>query len=223
MKRDRSTDLEDKYWNGTSSLEEERRLKRQKKLDYFGGLKEAKHERMDWAFADFVERTDASVIQSEKEKGWAGRLWLYGAAATVVLSLGIWAMVGENSGPEEVAQMKHTALVEPLPISKGDPKDEEPALDRPAAGRHRGRSVAARVTNPPAQNRSVVSARSAQEETSEREAANEHEAFVIVNGKPVYNEEEAEEIALASLKLMVNNFQEGKEALEKVKYIKVTL
>ena len=51
----------------------------------------------------------------------------------------------------------------------------------------------------------------------------EQEAYVIVNGQPVYNEEEAEQIVLASLKIMTNNFQEGKHALEKVKYIHVAL
>lgn len=54
MRKDKLKGLESKYWDGKSTLNDERTLESDTSDPYFKKLKEAKEEQIDWSFDKFL-------------------------------------------------------------------------------------------------------------------------------------------------------------------------
>lgn len=214
MKKDRLKDLEDRYWEGKTSLADEQCLKEVRDNTYFKSLKAAKKEQMDWGFDDFIhqaEEVEERVIQASEPIGRP--IWKYMAIVAALFLTGFLFLKDRRTSPDIKETNVHVVqeagkegstnlLVEPdiLAIIR----DEKEVRTMPQ--RMEGMRQEARKEKP----------------VQEYTAPNE-EAYVLVNGMPIYDESEAEKIVLASLQLMADNLQEGREAVEKMKYIKVKL
>ncbi|MFD1769164.1 hypothetical protein [Sphingobacterium suaedae] len=224
MRKDKSTELLDNYWNGISSVEEERQLKKQKNEAYFQALKDSRNERMEWSFDEFLRTASQGDKHLQRtENRHIIRVWSCCAAAVVLVVIGAvylynyqTEMLGDDAGKEKIS------LVQKATRRSPDRNIEQPSQitgewDNPDSGADRvlpiNRSKKREVAATSDKNKALLP----------DALPDEKEVFVVVNGKPIYNQKEAEGITIASLKLMVNNIQEGKEALEKVKYIKVSL
>lgn len=214
MSKDRLEDLENKYWEGKSSLEDEKFLKATEDDSYFKGLKTIKDEQLMWNFDDFISQTEA---EAKKEKEPAHRrvrkpIWKYIGVAAALLTVGFLFLKNPVTESELLEEENSDVLQE---RTKG-PSTSLPTIPNILSdkGKEEKTSPAPlRLVEKKSENREAIAA----------EQALAEEAYVMINGKPVYDEQKVEEIILASLQLMASNFQEGRQAIEKIKYIRVEL
>lgn len=199
--------MDDKYLNGTTSLEEERLLKAQSDEPMFRGLKEISKDKMDLDFDAFMGIATAEKAINTLPNRKIGKLifWKYGAVAMTLLVGSLFLIntfqTENNNHPEDkklVAQ-----------ILKAEPRVEVVA-DKVIA--------TAEIKKVKAKNKHLIEPKSEQEDFETTQ-----EAYVIVNGKPIYDQAEAEKIALSSLRLLASNMNDGKSAVDKIKYITVEL
>lgn len=203
--------MDEKYWEGKSSLNEEKTLKNESEDSYFEGLAKLSTEKMKWEFADFMDAVEQEEAQTAKKTRRLGLVKLCAccAAAVAILVAGFFFLKQPQSGTANFQQPQFaTVEITPRKNQIYESKEEKPIRDALITPTKKQKE---KVTVTP-KNRKIDLA---------SEAADE--AYVIVNGQPVYDQEEAEQVVLASLEIMTNNFQEGKYALEKVKYIHVEL
>lgn len=217
MKKDRSTGMDDKYWEGISSLREERTLKGRADKPYYKGLDQLSNEEMKWDFEDFMQAAQQVDATTGKRGGKRIKLrvWLYAAASIAVLACGFLFLKSDENRTGTVDDRQLSAVTTVLPNAVDSVDD--------TANGDGGERVHVAETPQEKAFRKVAAAQGAENSTKPEVVVPNEESYVIVNGKPVYDEAEAQEIVLASLKIMVVNFQEGKNALEKVKYINVEL
>jgi len=212
MKKDKSIKIEDKYWEGISSLKEEKMLKSKGDEPYFDALNELSKEKMDLEFESFMGMVEGSQMVVEKKPNQIKLLFFTYGAAAIALFFTAFFFLQNNEQKEGDYQRPRFSSVKVVPQTvqlQESGKPDAPyyvAIDTKHA---KEKKPTKHIVKP------EIASISAEEPADD--------SFVIVNGKPVYDEEEAEQIVLASLKIMASNFQEGKHALEKVKYINVEL
>lgn len=214
MKKDKSTEMDDKYWEGISSLQEEKDLKNGADKSYFRGLNELGKEEMKWDFDDFMAQADKTdkIIKPIRTNNNRRTMIAYAAAAVAILTVGLY-LWKPMTATREVFQDPQVSTVKLAPR----------AIDVKEVDTVATSSLAVIKTSKKKKVKKSIAPVSPPLMTTEASVPDEEEAYVVVNGQPIYNQDEAEQIALASLKIMASNFQEGKNALEKVKYIHVEL
>lgn len=212
--------MDDKYWEGMSSLEEERALKKRSEDPYFKSLNALSQDSMKWDFEEFMMKAagDVKSMEPSVQKSKLRRVWLSVAAAVALLIVGFVFVQSLEREPTQLHQQPTVALVEPSAsaIADGPKIMAQPDVKEPLPRLNPRKQPSKKG---PIQEMAIDGKASEKQEPLHEE----EEAYVIVNGKPVHDEAEAEEIVLASLKIMAANFQEGRNALEKVKYISVEL
>ncbi|WP_133641113.1 hypothetical protein [Sphingobacterium paludis] len=213
MKKDRSTKMEDKYWEGISSLQEEKILKTNADEPYFNGLNELSEEKMDLEFDTFMEMAEGSdgIVDDTKKK--SKLLYVtYAAAAIALFVAGLFFL---RNMPHQEAKYQQPQFSDVSIVPKAvDVQESKVGQEQPSY---------AEVSKKENKQNKHKNSGPRSETVSLLEQEPTEESYVILNGQPVYDQEEAEQIVLASLKIMASNFQEGKHALEKVKYINVEL
>lgn len=215
MNKDRLQDLESKYWEGKSSLNDEQYLKAQKNDPYFKGLKAVKEEQLEWSFDDFLHQTE----QAKKEKKPVHRyisklIWKYVGVAAALLVIGFLFWNNRDIEPK-VTEDENLYVLQDV---EKDTSTRFPSTPYKISDQENEEGAPAELL------------RIAEQKMEEKEVApveqvvvETGEAYVMVNGKPVHDEQEVEQIILASLQLMASNFQEGRQAVEKIRYIRVEL
>ncbi len=203
-----------KYWEGVSSLNEERSLKRESDNPYFEELDKLAKSEMDWEFDDFMAMTETNKEQEhngDRRRRLHWGIWGGTIAAASILVAGFLFLRTQDTQ----IHVFERATFAKVTLSPADLKDT-PAIEekKPSYVLVKRDSRASNKQH---------NKRSAEDESTAGLAIPEEEAYVIVNGKPIYDEKEAEDIVLASLKIMRTNLQEGKNALDKVRYIQVEL
>ncbi|KGE13628.1 hypothetical protein [Sphingobacterium deserti] len=212
MKKDKSTKIEDRYWEGVSSLEEEKILKSQKDEPYFDGLNELSKEKMDLEFDSFMDMLEEPAkIVAKKPKYRNLLFFAYGAAAIALFVTGFFFLHDKEEKGDSYQQPQFSSV------------KIAPKLVEPQESEKREAPYYVAVDTKHTKEKKHTKHIATPETVTIQAEEPADDSFVIVNGKPVYDEEEAEQIVLASLKIMASNFQEGKHALEKVKYINVEL
>lgn len=209
MKKDNWKEVKDKYWQGESSLKEERQLK--DKGSYFESLQEAKAEKMDWSFDEFLAKAEDEPQQTPAKRKTIP-LWKYAGTAAAMLLIG-FALINDplpqqNGNEETIALQKDTAL--------GNSQQEGSELDVDI------KEKAAPDVLKQAQETLVNSADQPAKEAAPKDETPDERPMVLVNGKPVYDEE-ATEIIKASLYVVASKLKEGKQAVEKIKHLNIKL
>lgn len=206
--------MDKKYWEGISSLNEERSLKQKSDNPYFEELDELAKSEMDWEFDDFMAMEESEKEQAHNDdasKLRRRRIWIGVTAAASILAAGFLFLRTQDA---KVDVFKRATFAK-VTLSPED------FTDRPAIGEQKPSYVVANRYS--GSDKKQQATRPTEVKSTAELEIPEEEAYVIVNGKPIYDEKEAEEIVLASLKIMTTNLQEGKNALEKVRYIQVEL
>ena len=93
MNNDRQDASEKRFWDGKSSLNEERLLKSNSDDAYFNALKDAAEEKMDWRFEDFMQQTATVTEEHKVVKGhfpFQKLLWIAAIFATAILTVWKW-------------------------------------------------------------------------------------------------------------------------------------
>lgn len=217
MRKDKLKGLENKYWDGKSTLKDERTLKTDTNDAYFRKLKEAKAEQMDWSFDKFLHQASEkpeTVIKLEHKRRIKS-IWKYISIVAAFVLVGF--IFFKNRGLDDIPneEIVYTALDDTEKKNKettGGAEDTD--INREAK---EAISLIQEIHPQQLPKRKTLSSSKVVEPKESLE-----KAYVVVNGQPVYDEE-AEELALASLNMVIANLKEGKQAIEKIKYLKVEL
>ncbi|WP_294185909.1 hypothetical protein [uncultured Sphingobacterium sp.] len=228
MEDKRLKELKDKYFNGQSSLEEEKELKNSEDF-FFQSLNEEKSLKMEWSFEDFEGKSN----EIKKENIWWNYSWIkYAAAAVLLMSIGLALFLNQQSAIQ-------SPLLAEKEINNRKPADNVP-VEHPST----------EIVHPPAEDRIQVVKRTKTLQTAEtvkrprvekqtengigkKEVATEslesktavaYQAdYVVLNGKPVTNEQEAVELTLKSLGLLANNLENGVDKAMNIKQMSITI
>lgn len=228
MEDKRLKELKDKYFNGQSSLEEEKELKNSEDF-FFQSLNEEKNFKMEWSFEDFESKSN----ESKKGKTWWNDSWIkYAAAAVLLMSIGLALFLNQQS-----------AIQSPL-LAEKEINDLKPADNVPVEYQ------STEIVHPPTEDRIQVIKRTKTLQTAETvkrpkvgkqtknravkkevaterlesETAASYQAdYVVLNGKPVANEQEAVELTLKSLGLLANNLENGVDKAMNIKQMSITI
>lgn len=215
MKKGKWKKARDKYWEGKSSLQEDRSLLSED--SYFQRLEEAKMEKLDWTFDDFLGKVKDQT-QNETIKKRIIPIWKYVSAAAVLILIGfvfLWDPFSPQKSTDNTITFQEDTIAQDVEKSIIEPERTNPDTERMAE-----------ASLPDAHERTdeklIKKSESNFGETTPIEKYSDERPVVIVNGKPVYDDE-AEEIIEASLYAVVANLREGKQAVEKIKHLKIKI
>jgi len=228
MKDKKLKELEEKYFNGQSSLEEEKALKSSDSV-FFQSLNQEKDIKMDWSFADF----ESQINEDKKYSVWWNRSWVkYAAAAVLLMSLGLALFLNQEStmqGP--VVAKKEMKELKPADKKPFDNQNVEIAVpnanDRVSAEESRKLMRTAETFKRPKRKKQAKDWTVKKEVVTESLESTTEESYradyVVLNGKPVVNEEEAVELTLKSLGLLANNLENGVDKAMNIKQMSITI
>lgn len=207
MKTDRYKDWESKFFEGEElTPEEELFLKNESDNPYFSFLKEEKQERLDISFEDFLNKATMLNVTKEPKivalpiakKKSNTQYWM---AASLVLLMGIsgfWIFNNPENIEPQIAN--HTETPKPVESPKASPV-EETSTQQPVLAQKN-----IRTENKIDKKKSVVENQESKGQLAYNqpkkieENLNQNKVnldsdynpnYVIINGKPIYNEQEA--------------------------------
>lgn len=228
MKDKKRKELEDKYFNGQSSLEEEKELKNSDSV-FFQSLNQEKDVKMDWSFADF----ESQINDDKKYIVWWNRSWVkYAAAAVLLMTIGLALFLNQESaiqGPviakKEIKELKpgDKKLLEDQNIETADRNiNDGISLEDSRKAMRTAETFKRRKEKKQAKDWTVK--KEVVTESLESTAGESYQAdYVVLNGKPVANEEEAVELTLKSLGLLANNLENGVDKAMNIKQMSITI
>lgn len=211
MNNDKINRLKEVYFEGKTSKKEEKWLKENTEDAYFNTLKEEQSQQMNWNFDDFV----AIVEEKESEKrigvfSFTKTIYWSAAASVVIAVLGVFLLMQPNTieKPQYAKQQ-----------SKPEPSEAELVVTDDNTSSEK---IIKEVNQLPA--KKVVKTGS----SSKKEAPNPdaeqptyNPEYVVINGKPVYDLEEAKELTMSSLNLLASNVEKSVSGMESVKHLSI--
>ncbi|NGF74658.1 hypothetical protein G5B10_02125 [Fluviicola sp. SGL-29] len=206
MNSDKINRMKDAYFSGTSSKEEERQLKETSNDPFFNTLKAEQQQEMNWSFDEFL-----SVVEQEEPVKRVGvftfRKMVYWAAASVAAVFFGASLFMYNSTLEKPKLVKHEVKQDPVMIPEETP-DEQPTEE---------------PTNvlPEQPVRKPKKAITYQKKKPQPSESAYNPEYVVINGKPIYDLEEAKELTMSSLNLLTSNVEKSVSSMENVKYLSI--
>lgn len=202
MKTDRYKDWESKFFEGEElTPEEELFLKNESDNPYFSILNEEKQEKLNISFEDFLKKTEESKIVAlpiAKKKSYT-QYWM---AASLVLLMGItgfWMFNNPvNIAPQVANRTEKPKKVEApkvVPVEKA--QNQQPVLAQQDVRPEKQKiDKKNRVDNQPsttqfASHQPKQIKTDYQQQNQVNSDSDYNPNYVIINGKPVYNEQEA--------------------------------
>lgn len=225
MTTDNSKEFKDKYFSGNASLEEEKWLKENEADDFFATLQDAQKEKMDWEFADFLE-----TVQTEKAPviPIAGRTFkMYWAAAAVVIlaTCGILAFFHGSNEQHNFVQKNIVPVTDSSRQYAVVPKTVQGTTiaatnniikkKKTIVPTHYKQYFAAQKNHTVPQQNTIANGNPDVSGTDSSYHAN----YVLVNGKPIYDEAKAQEIAIQAVNILKDNVRKGVNDLASIKQI----
>lgn len=223
MKKEELDRLKAKYWEGKTSLEEERRLKELNDEKFFTSLQKPETE-MNWEFDEFMQRAAEQEVPKLKKVVPITRriIMITAVAASVVAGFFLIRQIAE---PNEDISQTITAQVEinnqllDVENPKTDDKvrlteDDTPEINTPLLrARELKNSYAVSDKRGPQKSK----------ESSTPEQAMEEQLYVEINGVKIYDEEQAIKVTETALQLATSNLKKGMEGVENIKYLKIEI
>lgn len=236
MKTEQYKALEKKYLEGKTTLEEERLLKEHSEEGLFHSLKTAKEETMDWDFNDFLNKAEKGKvipISSNQNNRIPKAFWL---AASVILLFGLaigyqfWkpsteinqTTIANNNSIEETnmyvennimesdsAAMKNPMLEDSTSIKTNTSTIKEIDINQivPKRGRIKKTNkerMAKNERQPNNNNENKIT-----EPTPKAPEKPEYQdAYVVINGQKIENQEEAINVAKYSIQMLSNKMSQ---------------
>lgn len=202
MKTDRYKDWESRFFEGEELTPEEHLfLKNESDNPYFSFLNEEKQDKLDISFDDFLKKTEESKIVAlpiVKRKSYT-QYWM---AASLVLLMGITGLWMFNN-PENIAPQvaSHTVKPKKIEVPKVVPV-EETQTQQPVLAQQDVQPEKQEVEkkNTVANQQSTTQFASHQPKQIKTDYQTQNQVnsdsdynpnYVIINGKPIYNEQEA--------------------------------
>jgi len=244
MKTDRYKDWEYKFFEGEAlSPEEEQLLKEESDNPYFSFLKEEKEGKLEMSFDDFLSKVEddvndepnnpTPVIPISKAKPSFGYgLKNYWMAASLVMFMGVvggYLFINEESG--EITRPLKTVIkqdTEPETIHHNEIESQHTATENSAQEKQISTSnkkssekiIMAKTVTTPASKQKVTSPA-----TNKTKYTNKSQTigytynpnYVIINGKPVYNEQEAISLTEDAVNYLASNVSKTVDHAQSVK------
>ena len=221
MKTDRYKDWESKFFEGEElTPEEELFLKNESDNPYFSFLKEEKQEELDISFEDFLNKaTKQNVTEEPKivalpvaEKKSYQQYWM---AASLVLLMGISGfLMFDNSEKIEPKIANHIETSQPIEAPKSSPV-EQVTVQQPVLAQQPVQPEKERIEKKTVVGNQKSKAQFAYhqpkqiEENLSQNKVNSNSDYnpnyVIINGKPIYNEQEAIAVAEDTFNYFASN------------------
>lgn len=199
MKTDRYKDWESKFFEGEElTPEEELFLKNESDNPYFSFLKEEKQEKLNISFDDFLKKAEAPkivAIPTVKRKSYT-QYWM---AASLVLLMGISGFWMFNN-PEQIEPQiaKHTEMSKKTETKKTSPIEEittQPILANKMSEPEivkENQNIETQKPNTQYANHQPKSIKTNYQPQNQLASDSDYNPnYVIINGKPVYSEQEA--------------------------------
>jgi len=213
MSNDKIDIRKEKYFAGTSSAEEEKWLKEHSEDPFFKVLKEEQGEKMDWAFDDFLDVAGAQKIAGKSSGASFRKIGYWSAAAVFLIVFGtvlltknkqektLIAKQGKATEQETTKQLpevkKETQVIVPAEQKEPEKNKEQPVKKVKPYSAYK------------------------QQLPFPEEAPAYYPEYVVINGKPVYDLEEAKELTKNSLALLATNVEKSVSEMEHIKHLSV--
>ncbi|MDQ8747016.1 hypothetical protein BAS06_16795 [Elizabethkingia miricola] len=237
MKTDRSKQYKDQYFAGNSSEAEEKWLKDFSDDVFFKTLREEKEVTMDWSFEDFMEKVEEQPIPVKKiqlttKPGLSKWYWM-AAGFIIFLSLGGYLFFSQES----ITEVTATSVAKNEPVKNNTPAIKEqqttppeiniqpsvitPETEKKEITEKENIKVLAQKKPLVKKEKEIIETTSVKSvpETGTEDGYNPN--YVLINGKPVYDEEEAADLTKKSLNLLASNLDKGIEKVGLIKHLSV--
>ena len=233
MKKEQSIINKNDFFAGKLTDEQEKQLINNENDSFFETLKEEKEVKMELSFDDFmtkVEENQPKVIEKSKTKEFS--LWkISGVAASILLVVGLFFFLNQTNKIEDHQEIVKT--IEPnkkaVEVVKNKEekivKEPDSAISEPSNIEIKHEvSQFVKVTKSIKQENKKSTIQPIEQEITKPESAEEYSSdFVIVNGQPVENMEEAKALAYSTMKLFSKNVDQGAKAIRQLKSLSIEL
>lgn len=229
MKKEQSIINKDDFFAGKLTEEQEKQLRNNEKDPFFEILKKEKEIKMELSFDDFmtkVETNQQEIVEEPKAKRF---LWwkISGIAASVLIGIGMMFFLGEynevdkdstvvkiiepEKSTEKIENIVVKEDVENIPSSENFLiKEEEKQLSK--------------VTKSIKNENKKSTIQSVGLSIAKSESTDEYSSdYVVVNGEPVENFDEAKVLAYTTMKLFSRNIDQGAKAIGQLKSLSIEL
>jgi hypothetical protein len=207
MKTDRYKDWESKFFEGEElTPEEELFLKNESDNPYFSFLKEEKQEKLDISFEDFLKKTEEPKIVALPIKKNSYKVYWMAASLVLLMGVGAFWMVNQPQKMETVIA-KNPEIPKKEKVEKIAPVEEtieKTSTPKPILANQESQKVDSTVNDKVVKElvQKEVKRLMAQQETQSKKEekqvtdpvesiADYNPNYVIINGKPIYDESEA--------------------------------
>ncbi|AQW90378.1 hypothetical protein [Elizabethkingia anophelis] len=232
MKTDRSKQYKDQYFAGNSSEAEEKWLKDFSDDVFFKTLREEKEVTMDWSFEDFMEKVEAQSVPAKKiqlttKPGLSKWYWM---AAGFIILLSFGGYLFFNQKP--IADVTTTSVAKTEPVKNNSLVNQEqqttapevniqPSVVIPKTEKKENIKVLAQKKPLVKKEKEIIETTSVKSVPETGTEAGYNPNYVLINGKPVYDEEEAADLTKKSLNLLASNLDKGIEKVGLIKHLSV--
>ena len=212
MKTDRYKDWESRFFEGEELTPEEHLfLKNESDNPYFSFLKEEKQDKLDISFDDFLNKTEEPKIVAlpiVKKKSYT-QYWM---AASLVLLMGVTGFWMFNN-PENIEPQiaKHTETPKKVETPKVSPI-ENGSTQQPVLTQQNTQPKIQKVAKKNAAETTQFAYHQPKQIKTDYQQQNQVNSdsdynpnYVIINGKPIYNEQEAIAIAEDTFNFFASN------------------
>ncbi|MEW7305770.1 hypothetical protein AB2S32_09335 [Elizabethkingia anophelis] len=237
MKTDRSKQYKDQYFAGNSSEAEEKWLKDFSDDVFFKTLREEKEVTMDWSFEDFREKVEAQPVPAKKiqlttKPGLSKWYWM-AAGFIILLSFGGYLFFNEKP----IADVTITSVAKTEPVKNNSLVNQEqqaiapevniqpsvviPKTEKKEITEKENIKVLAQKKPLVKKEKEIIETTSVKSVPETGTEAGYNPNYVLINGKPVYDEEEAADLTKKSLNLLASNLDKGIEKVGLIKHLSV--
>lgn len=213
MNNDKIDTRKEKYFAGTSSAEEEKWLKEHSGDPFFKTLKEEQEQEMDWEFSDFLAITGEQKVTVKSFRISFEKIGYWSAAAIFLIVFGTIFLTKNNQEKTLVAKREKITEQEKKKAISQEKEEMELNVsnEHTEQERSKDRSVK-KVKSHPVQK---------QKPSFPEEITTYYPEYVVINGKPVYDLEEAKELTKNSLALLASNVEKSVSEMEHIKHLSV--
>ncbi|WP_413533595.1 hypothetical protein [Empedobacter brevis] len=233
MKKEQSIINKDDFFAGKLTNEQEKKLRNDDKDSFFETLKDEKEIKMELSFDDFmtkVEENQPKVLDKSKTKEFT--LWkISGIAASVLIVVGLFFFLNQTNESQKNQEIVKTIEPQKKELEVVNNKEEK-AEEKPIFTNSKINNIETKdevveivkVTKSIKKENKKSNIQSIESEIKSSENTEEYSSdFVIVNGQPVENLEEAKALAYSTMKLFSKNVDQGVKAIGQLKALPIEL
>lgn len=224
MKKEQSIINKDDFFAGKLTNEQEKQLKNKDDNSFFEVLRDEKEIKMDLSFDDFMTKVEENQPKEiERSNTNQHFLWrISGIAASFFIVIGLFFFFNQSKEVDNLPAIVKTIepnktvehAIDPIEV-----KEEIISVQPPI---RKEVTQIQKITKTIKEKKSII--QPIEQEIIEPESAEEYSSdFVVVNGQPVENMEEAKALAYTTMKLFSKNVDQGAKAFGQLKSLSIEL